>query len=198
MTTLLRIDSSLRITDSYSRSMGDYFIRQWKKKHPEGSVIQRDVAQRQLPHLNQETVTCFFDDTAYSENIQLSDEFIDELYKSDGILITCPMYNYGISSSLKAYFDHVVRTKRTFTYDNGIKGLLLNKKASIISTMGNLQSLTGELNPMEIHLTSILNQLGITDISYFPLDGMIDPKEAGKKIEFQQSRIDECLIHELV
>jgi FMN-dependent NADH-azoreductase len=161
-------------------------------------LTKRDVTQQQPPHLNQETVTRFFDDTAYSENIQFSDEFIDELYKSDEILITCPMYNYGISSSLKAYFDHVVRTKRTFTYDNGINGLLVNKKASIISTMGNLQSLTGELNPMEIYLTSILNQLGITDISYFPLDGMVDPNEAEKKIEFQQNRIDEYLTPELV
>ncbi|MBT2623577.1 NAD(P)H-dependent oxidoreductase [Chryseobacterium sp. ISL-6] len=194
MTTLLRIDSSLRMNDSYSRSMGDYFVQQWKIKHPNGKIIERDVTLEPTPHLTQETINGFFDETLYSEHLKLSDQLIEELYISDEILITCPMYNYGIPSSLKAYFDLVVRTKKTFTYDNnGIKGLLLNKRAFIISTMGILQPIIQKQNPIEIQLTSIFNQLGIMEITYFPMDGMINPDDAGVKIEQQRKQINQHL-----
>lgn len=194
MTTLLRIDSSLRMNDSYSRLMGDYFVEQWKIKHPNGKVTTRDVTLQLTPHLTQETVNGFFDETLYSEHLELSDRLIEELQTSDEILITCPMYNYGIPSSLKAYFDLIVRTKKTFTYDNnGIKGLLLNKKACIISTMGILQPITQKQNPIETQLTSIFNQLGIVDINYFPMDGMINPEEAFIKIEQQRKQINQHL-----
>lgn len=196
MTTLLRIDSSLRMNDSYSRLMGDYFVEQWKTKYPSGRIIERDVTLQLTPHLTQETLNGFFDETVYSELLELSDQLIEELHISNEILITTPMYNYGIPSSLKAYFDLVVRTKKTFTNDsNGIKGLLLDKKAHIISAMGVLQPITQKRNPIEAQITSIFNQLGIVDISYFPMDGMITPEVAVSKIEQQRKQINQHLNH---
>jgi FMN-dependent NADH-azoreductase len=196
MTTLLRIDSSLRMNDSYSRLMGDYFTEQWKIKHPSGKIITRDVTLQPTPHLTQETVNGFFDQTLCSDHLELSDRLIEELHAADEILITCPMYNYGIPSSLKAYFDLIVRTKKTFTYDNnGMKGLLLNKKAFIISAMGILQPITQKQNPIEVQLTSIFNQLGIFEITYFPMDGMINPEEATLKIEQQRKHINQHLMY---
>lgn len=187
MNTLLRIDSSLRIENSYSRTLGNYFIQQWKIKNPEGIILQRDVARQSLPHLTQQTVNAFFSDTPDTEDLYLSDELISELYQSDEILITCPMYNYGISSSLKAYFDLVIRTKKTFAGSNIPKGLLENKKAYIISSMGGIA--TGILNPLESHLTQLLHHIGITDIRYFPLDGTVDQVSIAEKITLQQSEI---------
>lgn len=181
MNTLLRIDSSLRIQDSYSRRMGDYFVKQWKLKHPDGTVLERDTARFNIPHLTQQTVDAFFDESLYSEDLPLSDVMIEELCQSSEILITCPMYNYGIPSSLKAYFDLVIRTKKTFTYDNGIKGMLHHKKAHIISVMGGVHPVPGGMNPLETHLTYILNHLGIKDINYFPLEGTAVPEQLPDK-----------------
>lgn len=189
MSTLLRIDSSLRFNDSYSRRMGDYFVKQWIQKHPDGSVIERDTAKKMTPHLTQQTFDAFLNENLYSEDLLLSDQLIDELYKSSEILITCPMYNYGIPSSLKAYFDLVIRTKKTFTYDNGIKGLLSGKKAHLISVMGGIHSLPGGMNPLETHLTSILNHLGITDISYFPLESTASPDRISEKTGLLETAI---------
>jgi len=189
MSTLLRIDSSLRLNDSYSRRIGDYFVKQWILKHPDGSVIERDTARKMTPHLTQQTYDAFLNENLYTEELLLSDNLIDELYKSSEILITCPMYNYGIPSSLKAYFDLVIRTKKTFTYDQGIKGLLSDKKAHIISVMGGIHSLPGGMNPLETHLTSILNHLGITDISYFPLEGTAASDQISKKTELTEASI---------
>ncbi|WP_172278106.1 FMN-dependent NADH-azoreductase [Chryseobacterium sp. LAM-KRS1] len=194
MTTLLRLDSSLRINDSYSRSMGDYFTEQWKVKYHDGRIITRDLTLQPIPHLTQETLNGFFDDSLHSGHIGLSDLLIDELYSCDEILITSPMYNYGIASSLKAYFDLIVRTKKTFAYGtDGIKGLLAGKKAYLITALGILQPASQEKNPIEIQVTSILNQLGILDISYFPMDGMVDPEQAAIKIQQQRKRINQHL-----
>lgn len=187
MNTLLRIDSSLRTEGSYSRALGDYFIRQWQTKNPEGIMIERDVTRKLIPHITQETVDAFFSEIPDSENIELSDELINELYQCNEILITCPMYNYGIPSSLKAYFDLVIRTKKTFAGSSIPKGLLANKKAYIISSMGGISTET--LNPLENHLTQLLSLMGITEISYFSLDGTVDQSRTGEKILIQQSEI---------
>ncbi|NML69038.1 FMN-dependent NADH-azoreductase [Chryseobacterium sp. RP-3-3] len=189
MNTLLRIDSSLRLEDSHSRRMGDYFVKQWNIKHPDGAVIQRDTTRQSTPHLTQQTFDAFLDENLFSEDLLLSDQLIGELYQSSEILITCPMYNYGIPSSLKAYFDLVIRTKKTFVSENGIKGLLSDKKAHIISVMGGIHSIPGGMNPLETHLTSILNLMGIRDITYFPLEGTAIPDQLSEKTELLETSI---------
>ncbi|MBP2619598.1 FMN-dependent NADH-azoreductase [Chryseobacterium jejuense] len=188
MNTLLRIDSSLRTEQSYSRTLGDYFIQQWKIKNPHGMILERDVTRQLIPHITQQTVNAFFSENPDTESIHLSDELIDELYQCNEILITCPMYNYGIPSSLKAYFDSVIRTKKTFTGNISLKGLLENKKSYIISSMGGMTSETR--NPLENHLTLLLNHIGITDICYFPLNGtVVDEINNTEKITLQRSKI---------
>lgn len=188
MNTLLKIDSSLRTENSFSRTLGDYFIQQWILRNPEGIIMERDVTLQPVPHISQQTVNAFFSETPDAESIQLSDELIDELYQCNEILITCPMYNYGIPSSLKAYFDSVIRTKKTFKGTSLPQGLLENKKAYIISSMGGI--IPGKLNPLENHLTLLLKHMGITDISYFPLNGtVVDESRNSEKIALQQSEI---------
>lgn len=193
MNTLLRIDSSLRTNGSYSRSLGDYFVRQWKAKHQEGRIVERDVAQPLMPHLTEQTINGFFNSSITCENLELSNSLIEELYQCDEILITCPMYNYGIPSSLKAYFDLIVRSQKTFVYENGPRGLLLKKSAYIISALGDPQPAFKLRNPLEDHLTRILNHIGINEIQYFALDGTVILHEIEGKIALQQSKIDRYL-----
>ncbi|KMQ61349.1 hypothetical protein ACM46_15045 [Chryseobacterium angstadtii] len=192
MNTLLRIDSSIRLEDSYSRTLGDYFVHLWTTKHTNSSVIQRDTVTQPVPHLTQQTFAAFYDDRFYPGYLHLSDVWIDELYRCTEILILCPMYNYGIPSALKAYFDHVIRTEKTFTSDNGIKGLLSNKKAHIITVSGGIHSIEGR-NPMENHLTCILNHLGITDINYFPLEGIALSDQTSAKTDLVKTQINKYL-----
>jgi len=46
--------------------------------------------------------------------IEHSDALIDELRRADVIVLGLPMYNFGLPSTLKAYFDHVARAGATF------------------------------------------------------------------------------------
>jgi FMN-dependent NADH-azoreductase len=53
---LLRIDSSARLGRSVSRSMTGEFMAAWKKAHPQGQVVERDLAAMPLSHVTDEWV----------------------------------------------------------------------------------------------------------------------------------------------
>lgn len=191
MKTLLRIDSSLRLENSYSRSAGDRFVQEWKMRNPNGKVKKREVGTRFIPHLDQALFEEFHTVRNPSERLRLSDELIAELFESDEILITVPMYNFGMPSSLKAYFDLVVRSGKTFRYEDKSIGLLQNKKAYILSSMGDVKS--DALNLVEIHLQQILNYIGISDIFYYSLDGTADESYARQKLNNQNTSFSNIL-----
>ncbi|WP_290792136.1 FMN-dependent NADH-azoreductase [Flavihumibacter sp. UBA7668] len=183
MKTLLRIDSSMRLKNSYSRRIGDNFVQEWKIRNPDGKVKHREVGTCFIPHLDQALFEEFHIDQNPSEKIRLSDELIAELFECDEILITVPMYNFGIPSSLKAYIDLVVRTGKTFRYEDKPIGLLKNKKAYILSSMGDIK--TDALSFVEMHLQQVLNYIGIKDIYFYSLDGTADENYATKQLHNQ-------------
>lgn len=191
--TLLRIDSSLRFTDSYSRKAGDYFIQEWQKKNPNRKVRVRDVGKNLIQHLDQNTLAGYFDESVQTELLQISEELITELYECDELLITAPMYNFGIPSSLKAYFDLIVRNKKTFRYEEKAIGLLQNKKAYIISSMGGIKA--EPLSLVELHLRGILKYIGISEIYFITIDGTADENYAGQKMTAQKNTITNILKH---
>ncbi len=107
-----------------------------------GKVIKRDLAQDPVPHLTAERFTAF--GTPASQRtleqqrlVAESDALIDELRRADVLVIGLPMYNFGVPSTLKAYFDHVARAGVTFRYTaDGPVGLLTGKQAYVFATRG--------------------------------------------------------------
>ena len=51
----LRIDSSVR-KNSRSRQLTADFVKSWRKQHPDGEVIERNLATTHLPHISDEWV----------------------------------------------------------------------------------------------------------------------------------------------
>ena len=191
MKTLLRIDSSFRVTNSYSRRAGDCFVQEWKALHKDGIVKNREVGTTFIPHLDQALFEAFREENNGSDKLKLSDELIAELFDCDEILFTVPMYNFGIPSSLKAYFDLVVRTEKTFRYENQVIGLLANKKVYIISSMGDIKS--GNQSLVEVHLQQILNFIGIREIYYYSLDGTGDKESVKQRLNHQKESFTNIL-----
>jgi FMN-dependent NADH-azoreductase len=59
---------------------------------------------------------------------------IEELLAADVLVIGAPMYNLSVSSSLKAWIDHVARAGATFKYtENGPVGLVTGRKAYVFT-----------------------------------------------------------------
>ena len=49
MSTLLKIDVSSRGDRSISRKLSSLFLEHWQQAHPDGKVIERDIATTDLP-----------------------------------------------------------------------------------------------------------------------------------------------------
>ena len=47
---------------------------------------------------------------------KISDDIVEAVKAADEIVLAVPMYNFGIPSSLKAYFDRIARAGITFKY----------------------------------------------------------------------------------
>src|SRR5690606_33575642 len=114
----------------------------------------------------------------------LSDELIDEINRCDDLLITYPMYNFQIPSSLKAYLDHIVRANRTFLFKNGeYVGLLENKQCYVLTTMGGQKSASDPDEGFENYIRKILGFIGIRQIMLYCVDGTSQPEYGAAVLE---------------
>src|SRR5258708_39234590 len=108
---LIQFDSRAR-TSSESRRFTDKFAGEWRKYHPDGVVLQRDLSATVIPlitddwnatHLEQSKLT-----PVQQSYLSTSDELIEELEAADTVVIGAPMYNFKIPSSLKAWSEQIV------------------------------------------------------------------------------------------
>jgi FMN-dependent NADH-azoreductase len=107
MPTLLHIDSSIWPAEgSASRAVAATFRKEWEAQHPNGTVIYRDLAAEPVPHI---------DAAHYSGGAEhpLRNQLATELEQADAVVISAPMYNFAIPSTLKAWLDQVIILGRT-------------------------------------------------------------------------------------
>jgi len=178
--TILKVESSPLADRSVSRKLTAKVLAELKAKHPDSKVIERDLAESPLPHLNGLTIAAFYmppeqRNDLLSEAVKLSDEAVDEVLAADVIIIGAPMHNFGIPSSLKAWIDHVVRTGRTVRYGAwGPEGLVpSNKKVIVVSARGGVYS-DGPMKSLdfqETYLRTVLGFIGLTDIAFVRAEG---------------------------
>ena len=146
MTKILHINSSVRRNDSISRKVTGDFIAKWKAREAGAVVVERDLAINPPPHLTETTLGAFFTapeqrSAEQNEIVKLSETLVQELFDADVIVIGAPMYNFSITSGLKAWIDQVARAGVTFKYgENGPVGLLSGKKVYIFTARGGVYS----------------------------------------------------------
>ena len=65
-------------------------------------------------------------------------QLIDQLLESDYIVLACPMYNFSMPATVKAWIDAIVVSDKTFSFtpQEGFKGLCGDKKALILMVSG--------------------------------------------------------------
>jgi FMN-dependent NADH-azoreductase len=188
MTTLLQINASIHNGNGQSSQLANLFVTAFRRSHPDAKVVVRDVAAAEpVPHLNAERFGALITrpeerSAAQRSVVAYSDALIDELKRADVIVLGLPMYNFGVPSQLKAYFDHIARAGVTFAYtDKGPAGLLTGKKAYVFATRGGLYAGT-PLDTQTSYVRDFLRFLGVTDVEFVYAEGLaISPqsKEAG-------------------
>ncbi|WP_112240969.1 FMN-dependent NADH-azoreductase [Kribbella monticola] len=114
MTTLLRIDASIRVDGSVSRALADSAEATWKAEHPDGVVVRRDLGRHPLPGDAWPAVISA--DLGFAPDADatradlaaaraLAAELSQEIRNADAVLLAVPLYNYGISQHVKTWLD---------------------------------------------------------------------------------------------
>lgn len=157
------------------------------------AVTHRDVVANVLPHLAIEELGAWQTPAKERSAEQkalaaYSDELLAELRANDVLVLAVPMYNLGIPSQLKAWFDRVLRAGETFRYtENGPQGLIEGKRAIILAARGGQYAGT-ELDSQTPHLKTMLGLMGIGDVEVVFAEGLNmddDKRDAALKEAFQ-------------
>ncbi len=190
MTTLLQINASINNHSGQSSQLANQFVAAFRASHPEATVVVRDVAAAEaVPHLTAERFGAFIAKPeqrtpAQHGVVAYSDALIDEIKSADVIVIGLPMYNFGVPSQLKAYFDHIARAGITFSRtarkdrwdaSRGKEGVRV-RGARRVSTSGT------PMDTQTSYVRDFLAFLGMNDVHFVYAEGLaISPesKEAG-------------------
>ncbi len=182
---IVHIISSPRGEASVSKQLGNATVERIREKYPDSIFTERNIAVHHPPHLDELYTSAIFTPPGQrtpeqSDAIAYSDGAVAELLDADIIVMDAPLYEFGITSTLKAYLDQIARAGITFRYNEQgqPEGLLKNKKTYIAFSAGHIYS-EGETQSWDFvvpYLKHILGFLGLTDISVFRAEGVNMPE----------------------
>jgi FMN-dependent NADH-azoreductase len=196
MNSLLVINSSAAREGSVSRELVEFTADRLLQESPQARVVRRDLGVSPVPHLDVATLHGVVGTPATEAELAtraLSDELIAEARAADTIVIGAPMYNFGVSTTLRAWFDHVLRAGETFSYSaEGPRGLLGGKRVIVIESRGGLYSEGPAkiIDFQEPYLRHLLGFVGITDVAFVHAEKLgYGPEARAAALEAARSRI---------
>jgi len=165
--TTLHIDSSISGDNSASKAISRSIVDRLSAGGGAGEVIVRDLVANPLPHL---TFDAFADTSV-----------LDEFLGADTVVIGAPMYNFTLSSQLKAWLDRILVAGKTFRYtENGPEGLAGGKRVIVALARGGFYdagSPASALEHLETYLKGVFNFIGI-EPEFVAADGLaVSPEQ---------------------
>ncbi len=184
---ILRIDASLRQSDSVTRDLLDRITQQFAGV----TVTTRDLSGG-LPLIDGEWIGANFTPVAdrsdaQHEVLKYSDTLIDEIIAADTLVLGLPIYNFTVPTAFKAWIDLVARIGRTFQYtDTGPVGMLTGKRAIIAIASGGTKT-GSDIDFATGYIRHILGFMGITDVTFIAADALM--ADADNALAAAHSRI---------
>jgi FMN-dependent NADH-azoreductase len=175
--TILHIDSSISGEQSASRTISSSIVDQLKGAQWGEQVVYRDLATNPLPHL---TLDAFADTSV-----------LEEFLAAGTVVIGAPMYNFTLSTQLKAWIDRIVIAGKTFQYGpNGPEGLAKGKRVIIALARGGVYSEgspAAAFEHLETYLRGVFNFIGI-EPEFVIAEGLnLSPEQRVESIEYALS-----------
>lgn len=184
---ILHIDSSINGEFSLSRQLTAEVVRQIASE----KVVYRDVVKTPIAHLTGTVAAGFrplrIATDATAEDIRehaLSGELVNEFLNSDLIVIGAPMYNFSVSTQLKAWLDRLAQPGKTFSYTpTGPVGHATGKRIIVVSTRGGVYHDTPieDMDFQERYLQEFFGFLGIDRVEFVRAEGATRGEEIRTK-----------------
>ncbi|MFK4808733.1 FMN-dependent NADH-azoreductase [Devosia sp. ZW T5_3] len=139
MSTIFRLDASIRDTGSVTRAIADRLQASVVAGLGNASITRREIGLSPLPstawagavfgsHMPAEQRT-----SQQSEGIALAHELADELEAADAYIFAVPFYNFGVSQHFKAYVDILLAEPR---FAPGKTPVVAGRPAQLITARG--------------------------------------------------------------
>lgn len=196
MDRILAINSSTSGEASVSRALVEDAVQLLLASYPDADVTRRDLGEDPIPHLEPATVAGVRAVAATdAEHLakSMSDDLIQELRETSVLVIGAPMYNFSIPSSLRTWFDHVLRPRVTFAYSEaGPEGLLKGIRAIVIQSRGGVytEGPAKVIDFQEPYLKQLLGFIGITDVAFVHAEKIgYGPEARQAAVEHAKSQI---------
>lgn len=179
MITLLHVSASPREA-SYSRKIGCALVERLSIAKPDMRVVERDLSRLPPPHPDKDFVDASLMPEADRRSAQiralaLSEILIDELEAAHIVVISTPMHNFTVPSTLKAWIDYVVRPHRTFRNTlTGKIGLLQNRPVFIVAACGGSfeAGSTAQTDFLTPYLHYVFDTIGISNVEILRLENL--------------------------
>lgn len=179
MKRILHVISSPRGGESISIQLGNSITKQLIDAYPGSTLLTLDLNSNPYPHLFNEQVTALRSHTELTAEqkqlVKRSDEAIKQLFETDILVISLPLHNFGIPSTVKTWLDNIMRAGHTFSYTSeGPKGLVTDKKVYIAIASGAVYS-DGPFQSYDFavpYLKAALGFIGITDVNTVRAEGL--------------------------
>lgn len=164
---LLHVDSSILGGNSASRELSAAIVARWQAATPDLEIRYRDLAANPLPHLSGGSLA-----GADPAEAAAAAEALQEFLDADVVVVGAPMYNFGISSALKAWIDRLAVAGKTFHYTaNGPEGLAGGKQVIVASSRGGFHQ-GAPSDFQEPYLRFMFGFFGITDVEFVRAEGL--------------------------
>ena len=180
---ILQIKTSVFSQNGQSSRLADEFVALLREQQPGAEVLERDLAADPVPHLDGARVGAFFakpEERSAEQRavIAYSDALIGELRRADVLVLGLPMYNFGVPSQLKAWFDHLARAGETFKYTE--------KGAYVFAARGGVY---GDDHSQSEFVRQFLGFIGITDVEFVYAEGLaIGPESRNRSLSAAQAQ----------
>lgn len=180
MTTLLHIEASPRKTRSASREVARGFIERFRALLPAAEVATLDLWNGALPEFGADALDAKYAGLAgtpltpaQEHAWQTLRELAAHLHRADVIVLSVPLWNFGIPYKLKQFIDLVSQKDILFTFDpaHGLEGMLRGKTAVAVYARGldyDAQSASGtpaaQFDLQRPYVEMWLRFIGVTDV----------------------------------
>jgi FMN-dependent NADH-azoreductase len=188
MTSILRIDASIKGENSVSRRLTDRVMARLQAANPGASVITRDLSGG-VPQIDGNWIGAVFTpaEERNADQAQIAgyaDTLLAEVRAADVLVIGLPVYNFGVPAQLKSWFDQLARKGETFTYtETGPLGLLTGKRA-IVALSSDGTKIGSPVDFASGYVRHMLGFFGITEVEFVAADAILfDPENTVKNAE---------------
>jgi FMN-dependent NADH-azoreductase len=177
---LLHVDASILGESSVSRQLSAAAVARLRQAHPDIAVTYYDLGAEPIGHLTGAHLAAaqglFAESPSLQQDVARGQQALEDFLSADIVVVGAPMYNFSVSSQLKAWIDRLAVAGKTFRYtEKGVQGLAVGKKVIVASSRGGFygpDTPTAFLDHQETYLRGIFGFFGITDITFVRAEGV--------------------------